>query len=356
MPTVRSAAARLPGYANCIAFFAHLIAGPAGAPERDHPADCSGLRALGLQPDADREGLMIVLLGLAKKLVLADGFAPLADRGFDAAAAGASLTLLEAWYAVLAFSLQIYFDFSGYSDIAIGLARMFSIRFPLKLQQPVQGVDNPGFLATLEHHAEPFPARLPLYPPGRQPAWRGTAAASISCSPCCSAGYGMAPPGASCSGAGCTGSISSSIRCGSGAAPALAAAAATPGAGADTAGRAARLGAVSRAGHGGGRGHAARPRGLNGLALPAPLIALVPLLGNIARAVPVLPALGDARTLSLPEAPALLALGWFIVLACRICMRRRRGCARRACSQRAVSSSRRCSSRGWRQPFLYFRF
>jgi alginate O-acetyltransferase complex protein AlgI len=54
--------------------------------------------------------------------------------------------------------------------------------------------------------------------------------------------------------------------------------------------------------------------GVNGLAVPAPLVALVPWLGHVARAVPVLPALGDGRTLSLPEASAWLMVGWFITL------------------------------------------
>jgi alginate O-acetyltransferase complex protein AlgI len=54
--------------------------------------------------------------------------------------------------------------------------------------------------------------------------------------------------------------------------------------------------------------------GFNGLAIPAPLLDLMPWLRHIARAVPVLPALGDARTLSLPDATACLLAGWFIVL------------------------------------------
>jgi len=54
--------------------------------------------------------------------------------------------------------------------------------------------------------------------------------------------------------------------------------------------------------------------GLNGLAIPAPLLALAPWLGHIVQSVPVLPALGDARTLSLPDATACLLIGWVIVL------------------------------------------
>ncbi len=57
--------------------------------------------------------MLIFLLGLGKKLVLADMFGGFADIGFNAAAHGASLTFFEAWYATLAYALQIYFDFSG---------------------------------------------------------------------------------------------------------------------------------------------------------------------------------------------------------------------------------------------------
>ncbi len=67
------------------------------------------------QESIGSQGLEIFLLGLAKKAVLADTFARFADVGFNAAGHGAPLTLFEAWYALLAYGLQIYFDFSGYS-------------------------------------------------------------------------------------------------------------------------------------------------------------------------------------------------------------------------------------------------
>ena len=132
------------GYAACIAFFGHLVAGPLVRPDEIIP-QIEESTARGFRSDEVAEGLMIVLLGLAKKLVLADGFASLANRGFDAAAHAGTLTLLEAWYAALAFSLQIYFDFSGYSDIAIGLARMFNIRFPLNFNSPYKALTIQDF-------------------------------------------------------------------------------------------------------------------------------------------------------------------------------------------------------------------
>jgi alginate O-acetyltransferase complex protein AlgI len=81
-------------------------------------------------------GVEIFLLGLAKKLVLADGLAHFADPGFAAAARLEPISLIEAWVALLAYALQIYFDFSGYSDMAIGLAKMFGINFPVNFNSP----------------------------------------------------------------------------------------------------------------------------------------------------------------------------------------------------------------------------
>ena len=71
-------------------------------------------------------------LGLAKKVVVADSVAPIADATFS----GQPLTTTAAWLGVVAYSLQIYFDFSGYSDMAIGLARMLGFRFPENFARP----------------------------------------------------------------------------------------------------------------------------------------------------------------------------------------------------------------------------
>ena len=81
-------------------------------------------------------GLSIFMLGLFKKVVLADGIAPFADSVFRAAETGAVLTFAESWAAALSYTFQIYFDFSGYSDKAIGLSRMFGINLPLNFFSP----------------------------------------------------------------------------------------------------------------------------------------------------------------------------------------------------------------------------
>ena len=119
-------------YLLFVTFFPHLIAGPILhhreiMPQFADPATWAGsARNLAV-------GSGIFVIGLLKKCLLADPLAPLAAAGFDHAA---GVGLLGAWAAAAAYSLQIYFDFSGYSDMAIGLARMFNLRFPLNFNSP----------------------------------------------------------------------------------------------------------------------------------------------------------------------------------------------------------------------------
>ena len=80
-------------------------------------------------------GLTITVIGLYKKVVLADGIAPYADRVFDTAAS-APPAFIAAWSGALAYSFQIYFDFSGYSEMAIGLSLLIGIRLPLNFNSP----------------------------------------------------------------------------------------------------------------------------------------------------------------------------------------------------------------------------
>ncbi len=130
-------------YACFVAFFAHLIAGPIVRPGEIIP-QFARHRGRVRQEDLVA-GIEIFLLGLGKKLVLADSLGRFADPGFAAAAAGHSLSLVEAWVALLAYGAQIYFDFSGYSDMAIGLARMIGIGFPLNFRSPYQARDISDF-------------------------------------------------------------------------------------------------------------------------------------------------------------------------------------------------------------------
>jgi len=90
-------------------------------------------------------GLAIFSVGLFKKTVLADGLAQIARPIFDAAANGLVLLPTEAWAAAIAYSLQLYFDFSGYSDMAIGLARMFNVRLPVNFYSPYRATSIADF-------------------------------------------------------------------------------------------------------------------------------------------------------------------------------------------------------------------
>ncbi|MBV1881135.1 MAG: MBOAT family protein [Pseudomonadales bacterium] len=81
-------------------------------------------------------GITFFSLGLFKKVVLADEAAQIANPVFSAANQGVSLSLLEAWGGSLAYTFQLYFDFSGYSDMAIGIARMFGVKLPLNFFSP----------------------------------------------------------------------------------------------------------------------------------------------------------------------------------------------------------------------------
>ena len=122
-------------YAMVVTFFPHLIAGPIVRYQDVLPQF--------KQPDVFRfdanrvgAGLTLFVLGLFKKMVFADSIAPYANLAFDAAAQGVVLTFTEAWVGALAYTCQLYFDFSGYSDMAIGLAWMFGIRFSLNFNSP----------------------------------------------------------------------------------------------------------------------------------------------------------------------------------------------------------------------------
>jgi len=76
-------------------------------------------------------GLALFLFGLYKKRLLADPISVYANGVYGAAEGGQMVGFSGAWLGTIAYALQIYFDFSGYSDMAIGLARMFGIRFPM---------------------------------------------------------------------------------------------------------------------------------------------------------------------------------------------------------------------------------
>ncbi|MBA3507153.1 MAG: MBOAT family protein [Betaproteobacteria bacterium] len=124
----------LANYALFVTFFPHLLAGPILHHSEMMPqfAATSNKRPYAAHLAA---GLFLLAVGLAKKVFLADQLAPLADAGF---AQPDQLSLPGAWLAVLAYTLQIYFDFSGYTDMALGAALLFNIRMPPNFDSPYQ--------------------------------------------------------------------------------------------------------------------------------------------------------------------------------------------------------------------------
>ncbi|MEB3279097.1 MAG: MBOAT family protein [Lyngbya sp.] len=90
-------------------------------------------------------GLTVFIAGLFKKVVFADRIAAFSTPVFAAASQGVTLTFSEAWAGALAYTLQLYFDFSGYSDMAIGIAYMFGIRLPLNFDSPYKAVSIVDF-------------------------------------------------------------------------------------------------------------------------------------------------------------------------------------------------------------------
>jgi alginate O-acetyltransferase complex protein AlgI len=119
-------------YSVFVTFFPHLIAGPIIHPREVMPQLEEGRIGTLRLNDLALGGTWFVL-GLAKKVLIADRVAPLANGLF---ASPAKFGWTATWLGVLCYSLQLYFDFSGYSDMALGLARMFSIRFPINFDSP----------------------------------------------------------------------------------------------------------------------------------------------------------------------------------------------------------------------------
>lgn len=119
-------------YALFVTFFPQLIAGPIVHHSEVMPQFANIKNKL-LTLSNVNKGLFIFSIGLFKKVVLADTFATWATPGFDIAT---SLTFFEAWATSLSYTFQIYFDFSGYTDMAIGAALIFNIKLPQNFNSP----------------------------------------------------------------------------------------------------------------------------------------------------------------------------------------------------------------------------
>ncbi len=118
-------------YALFVTYFPHLIAGPI-LHHRDMIPQFERKEAKRPQPHLMLCGVIIFAIGLFKKTCLADGIQPLVALAF----AQASPTFDQAWLGALAYTFQLYFDFSGYSDMAIGISLMFGIFLPVNFNSP----------------------------------------------------------------------------------------------------------------------------------------------------------------------------------------------------------------------------
>lgn len=131
----------LVNYMLFVTYFPHLLAGPILHHKEMMPQFASkynyvkNYRNIAL-------GLFIFSIGLFKKVVIADTFATWATPGFDTATA---LNFFEAWAISLSYTFQLYFDFSGYTDMAIGISLLFNIKLPINFNSPYKATDIQDF-------------------------------------------------------------------------------------------------------------------------------------------------------------------------------------------------------------------
>nr|WP_297496400.1 MBOAT family protein [Ferrovum sp.] len=127
-------------YGLFVTYFPHLIAGPVlhhkeMMPQFAHP--------ITYRPHWENfsVGLTLFTIGLFKKVILADGIAPYANLVFNAADHGTQILFTEAWGGALAYTFQLYFDFSGYTDMALGISCLFGVKLPINFDSPYKSVN-----------------------------------------------------------------------------------------------------------------------------------------------------------------------------------------------------------------------
>lgn len=128
-------------YVLFVTFFPQLIAGPI-VHHKEMMPQFANKRSQTINYNNIAKGIFVFAWGLSKKVAVADMFAEYANRGFDVTT---QLNLAEAWVTSLSYSLQIYFDFSGYTDMAIGAALMFNIYIPINFNSPYKATDLQDF-------------------------------------------------------------------------------------------------------------------------------------------------------------------------------------------------------------------
>lgn len=131
-------------YLLFVSYFPHLIAGPV-LHHRQMMPQFANPATYRINAEHVAVGLTIFVLGLSKKVLIADYLADYATPIFNAVRDGQVLMLVEAWIGALAYTLQLYFDFSGYSDMAIGMSLMFNVRLPMNFDSPYKAINIISF-------------------------------------------------------------------------------------------------------------------------------------------------------------------------------------------------------------------
>ena len=122
-------------YCLFVTFFPQLIAGPI-VHHKEMITQFNGNKLYKLTGANLSIGVTLFVIGLFKKVVFADNISIYVNMVFHAAETGVALTFFEAWSGALAYTFQLYFDFSGYSDMAVGIARMFGVILPINFYSP----------------------------------------------------------------------------------------------------------------------------------------------------------------------------------------------------------------------------
>ncbi|WP_199617566.1 MBOAT family O-acyltransferase [Paenibacillus alkalitolerans] len=128
-------------YVLFVTFYPHLIAGPI-LHHKEMMPQFAKLSGKTFRYRNAALGVYLFSLGLAKKVLIADNLAPIATEGFDAAS---KLGFTDAWITSLAYTFQLYFDFSGYTDMAIGAALLFNIKLPVNFNSPYKSLSIQDF-------------------------------------------------------------------------------------------------------------------------------------------------------------------------------------------------------------------
>jgi D-alanyl-lipoteichoic acid acyltransferase DltB (MBOAT superfamily) len=124
-----------------VTYFPHLLAGPI-IHHKDMMPQFANRWNMTIRNKNVAAGLFLFSIGLFKKVVIADSFAQIANQGFDVAT---TLNVVEAWATSLSYTFQLYFDFSGYTDMAIGVSLLFNIKLPINFNSPYKATSIQDF-------------------------------------------------------------------------------------------------------------------------------------------------------------------------------------------------------------------